>query len=161
MKSRSNQLKSALSRFIADDRGVVEGVNYLLLVTVVAIGMVAGLSSLRDQIVQSYGDSALALRNLDQSYAYQLFDQNGDLIDPDSDGYSAIYEDTVGVVAPVVVVGPNPLPAIGNSAPALVDGPGAPGDISFGVAPAIEGTVIVVPLSANGIAPGPEGTPLP
>ena len=51
-----------------DDFGFVHGTNYLLMTTIICIGAVAGLTTVRDSVVQSLGDVALALQHLDQSY---------------------------------------------------------------------------------------------
>jgi hypothetical protein len=52
-----------------DERGITGAMGLLLLVTLVAIGAIVGLATLRDQIVQEMGDMAVALESLDQSYS--------------------------------------------------------------------------------------------
>lgn len=54
--------------FWNDEKGFVNASNYILLVTIIAIGAVAGLTSIRDSVVQELGDLGLALENVDQSY---------------------------------------------------------------------------------------------
>lgn len=141
--------------------------QYILTVTIFAIGAIAGFISLRDAIIQDYADAALALRNLNQSYNYQLFDQDGNLIDPDSNGtYTAEYNDTVGGLADVddiennvVIVGGSP----GMTDITLNDTPAgmAPSGISFPVAMPEGVNVVVPPPGANEIPAMNEGDPLP
>lgn len=52
----------------SDQRGEASFLSLVLLVTIVALGAVVGLTTLRDQIVQELGDVALAIENIDQSY---------------------------------------------------------------------------------------------
>lgn len=47
-------------------------VDLILINSIVVIGMVAGLSTFRDQMVQFFGDTAVALESLDQSYSYTV-----------------------------------------------------------------------------------------
>ena len=68
MVSPQKTYRSLWQRFLDDDRGVVQPVTYIFLVTVVAIGMIAGLTAVRDSVVQEFGDLSLALQNIDQSY---------------------------------------------------------------------------------------------
>lgn len=65
-------LHPSWKKLLRDDRGNVHAAGYLLLVTIFAIGMIAGLATLRDGIVQEYGDIALALEHLDQSFVFAL-----------------------------------------------------------------------------------------
>lgn len=51
-----------------DQRGETSSLSLILLVTIVALGAIVGLTTLRDQIVQELGDIALAIENLNQSY---------------------------------------------------------------------------------------------
>ena len=51
-----------------DQRGETSSMSLILLVTIVALGAIAGLTSLRDQIVQEMGDISLAIENINQSY---------------------------------------------------------------------------------------------
>ena len=57
-----------LSALWNDRRGEASFLSLVLLVTIVVLGAVAGLTTLRDQIVQELGDIALAIESLDQSY---------------------------------------------------------------------------------------------
>lgn len=54
--------------FFKDESGFVNAANYLLMTTLLGIGMVAGLTAFRDAVVQELGDFALGLENLDHTY---------------------------------------------------------------------------------------------
>ena len=43
-----------------------------MLCVVIAIGAIAGLTTLRDQLVQEFGDIAVSLENLNQSFTSSL-----------------------------------------------------------------------------------------
>ncbi len=47
-------------------------VDLILINSIVVIGMLAGLSTFRDQIVQFFGDAAVALESVDQSYSFTV-----------------------------------------------------------------------------------------
>jgi len=51
-----------------DESGFVEAVNYLLILTLLAIGAIAGITAVRDSITTELGDLSLALECLDQTY---------------------------------------------------------------------------------------------
>lgn len=54
-------------------------ISVILLVVILGIGVIVGAVALRDQITQEFGDAAVALDNLDQSYSYLIeIDTNGD-----------------------------------------------------------------------------------
>ena len=56
--------------------------EWVLLVTLLAIGIVGGVSSVRDAIISELGDVAQALVRIDQSYTVNPF---GDPDNPDED----------------------------------------------------------------------------
>ncbi len=58
--------------FWRDDRGGAEFISLILITAVVAMGGIVGLAQIRDQVVQEFGDSAVALDNLDQSFSYTV-----------------------------------------------------------------------------------------
>lgn len=58
-----------LLRLWRDQRGSTSLVATLLLYAVLVLGMTVGLVTLRDQIVQEFGDLAVALESLDQSFS--------------------------------------------------------------------------------------------
>lgn len=64
-------MKNLLSRFWADDAGFVISSELVLVATILVIGLITGLTSVRDQVVQELGDVAGAISQVNQSYAYE------------------------------------------------------------------------------------------
>ncbi len=60
-------MKSLLNRVWSEDQGVLT-FEWILLITVLVIGVVGGLSAVRDAVVTELGDVAEAMIQLDQSY---------------------------------------------------------------------------------------------
>ncbi len=56
-----------IQRVWQDDEGVLT-FEWILLITVLAIGIVGGLSAVRDAIISELGDLSVAITSLDQSY---------------------------------------------------------------------------------------------
>ena len=54
----------------AEEMGVVLSAELILITTVLVIGMVVGLTTVRDQVVQELGDLAQAIANVNQSFSY-------------------------------------------------------------------------------------------
>lgn len=78
-------MKHILIRFWRDTRGATSIIGTLLLYTILVLGVTVGVVTLRDQIVQEFGDLAVALDSLDQSWAAggDGYDDDGpSLIDP-------------------------------------------------------------------------------
>lgn len=75
-------------QFLKDEQAAVGASEYILMAVILGIGMVTGLATWRDQVIQGYGDVALALGRLDQSFTYS-FVVSGVT-------YSGGYSDTVG-----------------------------------------------------------------
>lgn len=59
-----------LRRLKNDDAGFITSTDLILVSTIVVIGMIVGLTTLRDQVVQELGDLAVAIGHLDQSYSF-------------------------------------------------------------------------------------------
>lgn len=53
-------------------KGAIDSGSYLLLITIVGIGMVCGLVTFRDKMAQELGDVASALEQIDQSYSFTV-----------------------------------------------------------------------------------------
>ena len=70
-------MPSYISKLHQDEDGTIDIVGYILLVTILGIGLIAGLATLRDGIIQEYGDLSVALEQLNQSYEFTLPDPNG------------------------------------------------------------------------------------
>ena len=66
-------------RLWGDESGSVSWVSMILATSVFTLGVLVGLSTLRDHVMQQYGDVAVGLDQLDQSWEYQYqIDLNGD-----------------------------------------------------------------------------------
>ena len=63
-----------------DERGFVQPSQTILMVAILVIGMIAGLTTLRDQLVQEMGDTAVALESLDQSYSFTIHCVDHDVV---------------------------------------------------------------------------------
>lgn len=59
-----------LHRLWADEAGFVVSTELVLVATVLVIGLIVGLTELRNQVVQELGDVAMAIGNINQSYYY-------------------------------------------------------------------------------------------
>jgi len=60
--------------------GSASVIAVVLLVVILAMGVIVGTVSIRDALVQEFGDIAVSLDNLDQSFGYQID------LDPNADG---------------------------------------------------------------------------
>ena len=58
------------SRLWADEAGFILSSESVLIATVVVIGLLGGLTSVRDQVVQELGDVGAAIAALNQSYSF-------------------------------------------------------------------------------------------
>jgi Flp pilus assembly pilin Flp len=59
-----------LHRLWNDQRGFVISTELVLIATIMVIGLIAGLTTLRDQVVQELGDVASAIGAINQSYSF-------------------------------------------------------------------------------------------
>lgn len=81
-----------------DEAGFVVSTELVLIATIVVIGLVTGLSTVRDQVVTELADVADAISAIDQSYSWgaitahcgsvagSIFDDAEDFCDTDADG---------------------------------------------------------------------------
>jgi hypothetical protein len=60
-------------RLWADTSAVITSTDLVLISTILVIGLIVGLTSLRDQIVQELGDLGAAVGSLNQSYSVAEF----------------------------------------------------------------------------------------
>lgn len=86
-----------LSKFWNDEAGFVVSSELVLIGTILVLGVVVGLATVRDQVVQELGDLALAISNINQSYSFSgvtghtssvagsIFDDELDFCDSDTD----------------------------------------------------------------------------
>lgn len=54
----------------ADDRGFVVSTELVLVAVLVVVGMLVGLATLRDQVVQELGDVAVAVSDVNHSFSF-------------------------------------------------------------------------------------------
>ncbi len=59
-----------LHRIWKDEAGFVVSTELVLIATILVIGMVVGLATVRNAVVQELGDVAMAIGNINQSYQY-------------------------------------------------------------------------------------------
>jgi hypothetical protein len=59
-----------LHRLWADQAGFVVSTELVLVATILVIGMVVGLATVRDSVVQELGDLAASIGSVNQSYEY-------------------------------------------------------------------------------------------
>jgi Flp pilus assembly pilin Flp len=70
-------MKRFLNQVWQEDDGVLS-FEWVLLITLLAIGIVGGIAASRDAIIDELGDIAEATINFDQSYFLPAIDVNGD-----------------------------------------------------------------------------------
>jgi len=61
-----------VSRFLREDQGALHSVEFILIGTLVSIGVIVGLTEYRNAVVQEYGDVAASLLHLDQSWTMEI-----------------------------------------------------------------------------------------
>ena len=61
------------SRLWRDETAFVASTDLLLIATILCIGSIVGLVSIRDQVVQELGDVGIAIGQLNQSYTFTGF----------------------------------------------------------------------------------------
>jgi hypothetical protein len=64
-------LKRVLIRLWGDERGVVHSTDVILVTTILGLGVLVGIVSLRNQVVQEFCDIGGAVGALNQSYSYE------------------------------------------------------------------------------------------
>lgn len=98
--SESGQIRELLVGFATCESGAMQVAEYLLMGSIVCIGMLVGLVSYRDAIALEYGDAAAALKNLNQSYAFTL---TGTSPQTSSFSDSVGFTNTISVSSPAAV----------------------------------------------------------
>ena len=71
------RFKQLLIRLFRDDAGFLSSVDFMLFVAIVSIGSIIGLATVRDQVVQQFGDIGVAMENLEQTYTVNITFRNG------------------------------------------------------------------------------------
>jgi hypothetical protein len=64
-------------RLWKDDSGFIVSSELILLATVVVIGLISGMATVRDQTLMELGDVADAVSELNQSYSYAAITAHG------------------------------------------------------------------------------------
>jgi len=59
-----------MKKFWNDDCGAIVTVEVILIVTILGIGLIVGLTTVRDAVNSELADVAQAVNNIDQSYSY-------------------------------------------------------------------------------------------
>ena len=59
-----------MKKFWSDEAGFIVSAELVLIATILVLGMIVGLVSVRDQVVQELGDVALAIGQINQSYSF-------------------------------------------------------------------------------------------
>ncbi len=70
LRNRDNFMSIFFKRVWYQDRGVLT-FEWILLITVLVIGIVGGISAVRDAVIDELGDVAGAVVNIDQSYSVE------------------------------------------------------------------------------------------
>ncbi|MBI1309796.1 hypothetical protein GC176_00700 [bacterium] len=65
-------LRALLRRLYVEEDGVLAGIDYVMLATIVAIGSLVGLVTIRDALIQELGDAGIALENIQQNYTVSM-----------------------------------------------------------------------------------------
>ncbi|MFO0902751.1 MAG: hypothetical protein U0939_07110 [Pirellulales bacterium] len=82
----SCRLLSSLKQLRRDERGDVSPITMILMTTIAVLGIIVGLATVRDYVVQEMGDVAVALDHVNQSFSVEI-DIDG------TDVYTASYSD--------------------------------------------------------------------
>ena len=61
---------SLVSRLWKEEAGAIVSAEIMLIASVLVLGMIVGLKSVRDSVVSELADVAQAIANVDQSYSY-------------------------------------------------------------------------------------------
>jgi Flp pilus assembly pilin Flp len=103
-------MRSLAARFWSDDRGAIIAAEYLFVVTILIIGTMVGLASVREAINTELAEVANALLALSQGYTIQGSTTPNATIE----GSTAI--DTPGLVPEIMAV-PNAIPSVIDQIP--------------------------------------------
>jgi Flp pilus assembly pilin Flp len=88
-------MKRFVNQLWQEDDGVLS-FEWVLIITLVVIGIVGGLAAARDAIIDELGDIAEATLSFDQSYSIPAMDLNGDLDTDDPGEGEQVYVDDAG-----------------------------------------------------------------
>jgi hypothetical protein len=71
-KSLIHRMQLLLKQLATCELGAMQVAEYLLMGTVITLGVLVGLVSYRDALVLEYGDVATAFKRIDQSYSFTI-----------------------------------------------------------------------------------------
>ncbi len=71
--------RSLTRQFWRDEAGFLSATDYILATTILAFGAIVGLVTLRDAVIQEFGDVAVALEFLPQTYSVTISLKNGSM----------------------------------------------------------------------------------
>lgn len=95
-------MKNILSRLWADEAGFVVSSELILIATIIVIGLITGLTTVRDQVNTELADVADAISEINQSYSYgaivahcsstagSVFTDRNDFCDTDPQGVQGV-----------------------------------------------------------------------
>lgn len=69
---QGHDMLDAMRLFWQDQKGSIELSSWIVLIVMVALGLIVGLSNMRMEMTQQFGDVAQALESIDQSYSYTV-----------------------------------------------------------------------------------------
>jgi Flp pilus assembly pilin Flp len=72
IRCQNETLKACLLRFLHSECGAMQVAEYLLMGTIITLGVVVGLATYRDSVVLEYGDASAALQSIRQTYSFTL-----------------------------------------------------------------------------------------
>lgn len=99
---------------LADESGFIQSSEMVLLATIVMIGAVAGLTTIRDTLATELGDLGSAVKEMDQSYSYGSVEtpcgtvSGSVFIDQTNFCTPGLSDDFPPTQLPPVVIGPAP-----------------------------------------------------
>ena len=67
-------------RLWRDERGEATAMSLILIGTIIALGAIVGIVTFRDQLVQEFGDVAVSLERLDQSFSSPFYGTHVDTV---------------------------------------------------------------------------------
>ncbi|QDT27272.1 hypothetical protein [Gimesia panareensis] len=105
-----------LRQLWSDECGNVSAFSTVLIMTILVIGFIPGVVTIRDHVVQGFGDIAEALVSLDQSYSFTINGVTSEYIDTNSGGMA-----NNGTLVDEGTVAPAAMDAGDGSAPAALD----------------------------------------
>ena len=98
-----------------DEAGFIVSAELVLIATIMVIGLIVGLATVRDQVIQELADVAAAISDINQSYSWSavtghtssvagtLFDDTIDFCDIDGDGGAGTAAQCIILTVPATV----------------------------------------------------------